>query len=734
MTALLRTATASLGLLGLLGASLLPVASHAQETIDIGTIRNEDVVVVQRLLYPKAGRTAVGLHIGVMPFDAYTITPNAAISFDQHLSEKLAISLIGGVGYGFKTPTYTLLESPTYGVAPYAYRYLGSALLGIEWSPIYAKMNINGARIIHFDTYFSLRGGATLEDSVIPGGGTSIGPTLSPGIGGRLFLGRTGALKIELRDDVPAPVAVPHSRRDQPVCRQAERERHPGVGHHERDQEVIATVLSALLWSAPASAAPSTAEIFAEVVQAASSGNRAEAAQKLVEVVKNPAHASAHGQAWMMLADSFAELQLPLAAVEAWAKAIELDPKATAERVPDALELAETTGEVGRVVMALGDNLAFAADEETRNRAAYLVAREHVRRGNLGPAMAMLMTGSSTHAGFEDIEQLRGIVLSLQGRNEDAIPPFLTAEAAGRRAGRDARFRNRANLNIARAYYTIGDFTNAIVYYAKVDRSSDFWLDAQFERAWAHFRGQDINGALAMLFTHDSPFFEEGYFNAEADLLRAYSLFLMCKFPDATKEINAFEAKWAPIRDAYAAVQMSPREAFIDVAAFVEGRPYQLPVAMLRPFAREDRIKDAVAIVRRADDELQRAAGLGGGVGELAIELTEALRDQRVEMEGQRVLDRIASAEKELGGLLTDIEITRLDLLNFEAQMYERAAVTGELDEGDHIGRVRDYAKRRKGFRVWPFQGEYWADELGWYVFNARPDCPNSLTSGRAQP
>lgn len=197
MTALRTAATA------LLGWSMLSTApAFAQETIDIGTIRNEDITVVQRLLYPKAGRAEIGLHAGVMPFDAYITTPNASLSYVQHLSEQVGFSIIAGVGYGFKTQTYRQLESPTIGVAPDAYGYLGSALAGLEWSPIYAKLNFGGARITHFDVYGALRGGATMERAVIDRNVFSIAPTVSPGIGARLFLGKAAALKVEIRDDL----------------------------------------------------------------------------------------------------------------------------------------------------------------------------------------------------------------------------------------------------------------------------------------------------------------------------------------------------------------------------------------------------------------------------------------------------------------------------------------------------------------------------------------------------
>jgi outer membrane beta-barrel protein len=180
---------------------LTPASSLAQEAVDIGVIKNSERRVVQPLLYPKDGRTEIGIHLGVMPFDAYLVTPNLQVSFDMHLSEDFSISAVAGGGYGLKNGTYAELESPAYGVAPDAYRYLSSALVGATYSPIYAKMNLNGAKVIHFDVYGTARGGVTIEQSVIPKGGIAVAPTISLGLGTRFFWGSKYALRVEIRDD-----------------------------------------------------------------------------------------------------------------------------------------------------------------------------------------------------------------------------------------------------------------------------------------------------------------------------------------------------------------------------------------------------------------------------------------------------------------------------------------------------------------------------------------------------
>jgi outer membrane beta-barrel protein len=194
----MRSTTASLFAL-LLAVTATP--AMASETIDVGIIRDEDIRVVQKKLYDLGGRTELGAHLGLMPFDAYVTTPNVQISADFHLTDKVGISVVGGGGYSFKTGTYKKLESPAYGVAPYAFRYLGSVLGGVEWAPIYAKMNVN-QNIWHFDAYVAGRAGVTIETSLLPNGGTPIAPTLSPALGARVFLSKSSALRAEIRDDL----------------------------------------------------------------------------------------------------------------------------------------------------------------------------------------------------------------------------------------------------------------------------------------------------------------------------------------------------------------------------------------------------------------------------------------------------------------------------------------------------------------------------------------------------
>jgi len=193
--------------------SLIPLlfcteAALAQETIDIGVLKDKDISVVQRMLYTKANRMEIGGAAVLMPFDAYTVTPAISGTITSHQSESTAYELAVGGGYSFANGTYKQLSGPAYQMAPDAYRYLGSVVGSAQWSPIYAKMNWNGNRVLHHDVYGLAGGGLSIEQAMLPDHSIALAPTLALGIGSRVFLSSASAFRIQIRDDILAEQRV----------------------------------------------------------------------------------------------------------------------------------------------------------------------------------------------------------------------------------------------------------------------------------------------------------------------------------------------------------------------------------------------------------------------------------------------------------------------------------------------------------------------------------------------
>ena len=183
-------------------ASLLWMqTAEAQETIDVGALQNKDFKVVQKQLYDKENLREIAVHGGVMPFDAFSVTPKIDFTYASYMSETMAWELAIGAGYGFKNSNYEQLEGPAYGIEPDVYRYLTSVIGDVQWAPVYAKMAMNGQNIFHYDVYGIGGGGLTVEQSFLPDKDLSLAPTVTLGIGSRIFLANGSTLRIQLRDD-----------------------------------------------------------------------------------------------------------------------------------------------------------------------------------------------------------------------------------------------------------------------------------------------------------------------------------------------------------------------------------------------------------------------------------------------------------------------------------------------------------------------------------------------------
>jgi tetratricopeptide (TPR) repeat protein len=471
--------------------------------------------------------------------------------------------------------------------------------------------------------------------------------------------------------------------------------------------------------------------LFQPYVDAIARGQKSHAANALLPILGETANQSAHGEAWVKLGDLLAEFDMEYSALIAYDRAIDADPNTGSVKVTPAIALARKLGDERLLGPVLAANVGLNVDKNTRSDIAYLAARHYFQDGQEGMALGMLRMVNNQADVFPDAQALNGVILTTQGRFNDALAPLVTAQQMGRNNGRSKRFENVLQLNVARSYFAAGNYLRAIEYYANVDRESDFWPEAHFERAWAHFRQGDVKGTVAVLMSHEAPFFDDWYL-PEGDLLRTYALFMLCKFPDANKSISAFMDKYTPLKDQLVASvdSLTPQAAWDEARAYLDGSKTQFPAKLLRKFSTDERFLSAVKSVEKADDELSRLQNVSANP--FATMATARLQERRSELinaEGLRVFNHIRTARDQLVEMLSNVEITKLDIMTYETRMLEKASMTGTLDYGDRIGQLRRLRKK-KGVRVWPFQGEYWGDEMGYYQIQTRPDCPEGLQAG----
>jgi len=74
----------------------------------------------------------------------------------------------------------------------------------------------------------------------------------------------------------------------------------------------------------------------------------------------------------------------------------------------------------------------------------------------------------------------------------------------------------------------------------------------------------------------------------------------------------------------------------------------------------------------------------------------------------------------ELGGHLGNAELYKIEMITAEKNVYDAAYRGNLMEKMAKRGLDRSVPE---GYRYWPFEGEYWVDEIGWYEVNTINEC-----------
>ena len=144
--------------------------------------------------------TEMGGHLGLMPFDAFTITPSST-SARENTSMK---SWPGGQSWwwirikkwGIQTPRRACICSFIRCVPLLGERHWNCTVCSC------LRQNVlTGKDVYHHDIY-GLVGGGVFEQAFLPDKDFSVAPTIALGLGARIFLTQTSTLRLQLRDDI----------------------------------------------------------------------------------------------------------------------------------------------------------------------------------------------------------------------------------------------------------------------------------------------------------------------------------------------------------------------------------------------------------------------------------------------------------------------------------------------------------------------------------------------------
>ncbi len=242
----------------------------------------------------------------------------------------------------------------------------------------------------------------------------------------------------------------------------------------------------------------------------------------------------------------------------------------------------------------------------------------------------------------------------------------------------------------------------------------------------------DAGASLGQVLTVRSPFFDHQLL-PEATVLRALGLYTLCEFDEVERLLADFEAHYQPVQRelerflaSYAGRQgrVLADEAY---SAYFERFPED-SVLTAPVFTRFLGNRDLAGLVRHLqllDQERVRIEGQKArwrqGLGQQLLAQLELDRSRLQRRAGLQLLEEMARLDRELQELLAQSDIIRFEALDALRADFEEKARQPEPQQA--VAQAASSYAFDVDDVYWPFNGEFWADELGCYTYVGESDC-----------
>lgn len=299
--------------------------------------------------------------------------------------------------------------------------------------------------------------------------------------------------------------------------------------------------------------------------------------------------------------------------------------------------------------------------------------------------------------------------------------------------------RNRCVAGVARGYYQSRDYQSADDWYDKIDMDSFVWPQVQYERAWSAVARGDYNRALGRLVTYKSPALS-WFHESEVEMLRAVSFLQMCIYDEVEREsgifANRYNAAGRQIRDLLEKTADGSVRSLVTLFSrgieAVKAKPQsEDPVnQVMNRFVRSPYFVDLVQTGDKVRREIAYLNSLGGsgkrGLGGFLRSVLVWRWQTAQELGGKFVRDRLSTEYQNLLGNVATVDIIKLEMLRkgkAAVEMSDFDANSGEDVWGNKKRGSLPRPNLKDDQYFWSFNGEFWSDELGDYVFALKPEC-----------
>ena len=399
--------------------------------------------------------------------------------------------------------------------------------------------------------------------------------------------------------------------------------------------------------------------------------------------------------------------------------------------------LPETSGILEKIGTYDASALEDPSLSAVKDELYFLLGRHYYRHGGDGDfdkAIGLFQKVSRESEFYIKAKFFEGVTYVRKFEGRPAVDAFKEILVIGEerpkqyKADDIADYRELAQLQMARVFYSTQQFDTSIKYFEKLDQYSADWAESLFEASWAYFMKTLNSKALGNIHTLNAPYFENQYF-PESLLLKAVIYYNYCNYDQAEEAIQDYNDKYQPLMKNLGDIvaKYDDNAEFYEYVkkvkaekAGLDPETQRLVVSvlndktLLKTFAWVDELNHELDMLQKSDKAWQTTQVAAEVLQELTVQQSVAQADA-----GKLARERVDRLARELGVLARNGAKIKYEILQAKA---DKISADARKDQVSSTTREEPIIVDDEHFQ-WKFNGEYWKDELGYYRFKIRSRC-----------
>lgn len=475
-----------------------------------------------------------------------------------------------------------------------------------------------------------------------------------------------------------------------------------------------------------------------QALQLSQSGEYQQAAVQLFSLARRPELAGERAQIKYILGLMLSEMKLYQVAAFQFVDVIRLkNSKYTKLAIEKLATVADDLGDDTLINYAMSRVEVTDVPEANRDMIQYRIGEIKLRAKRFDEAVrSFSQIGLGSRYYGQALHQ-KGLAYLEMGKPDSALQVFQTMASTRRKAPVTDTNKVAAQIAIARALYQKKDWDQAVKAYSEIPRDHHLWHEALYEQTWAMLRGARFRSALSNFQSLQSPFYEDTY-NPEALILRSIIYLYICKYDEMEKVLSLYEKTYGPIRSRLTVFlnnHASPLTYYSELEKWQsiktstdEDRPgLRIPYKAANEISNSGAVRRSFNYLKRLDAERKMIEGnqalRNSGLGRYALKVIQN-RSQSTKMTiGENAKVQMTNMKNELKDYAEQASFVRLEMISSQKEVVKKRIGGNDLPES----RIDDNRTRsfyvQNGYQYYPFEDEYWLDEIGNYHFLGKSSC-----------